>query len=534
MLIDSEKVLRGESWQQQLQENAGYYNEQILEVQKEMEYLFQQGESESEKLITELCEKPVEDYTPEEKQVLYDYYKQAMQKINNLLGAFGGKQEEIPPFESVDDEMLEIYKIFVKTEHSPLSEKIEDCKKRIRDYENTRDNFAYLKVSKETFFNDTQKVEELCKEIIGAGKQLKVVVYDNMVYRNNNSTANYVYTKDEFNTLVEFNIRLRELGMQENIRINEFNEVSTPYDYNRSWDLKTVLEANNSIDKIVEFIKSKQLTPYEAMLYIHRYITSNYAYKHGDHMHENVIMGAFTDKSIICSGYASLTKAIIDKLGYPELKCDLVGCKIYKDGLIPKVSGAHCQCLVHIKDEAYGINGTYLNDTCWDSKMSKYPKGRGFANCMLPLSDSMHFKNTIYVQLNETSRYDTLIINIKEFKNALKNNSKLSDIAYRTSLKFKKPVPEYISKYESKPIEFDTFKKGLQTMVRKIAGPEKVEQADELVDKIINDTMFFASVSFDNKANNAYARYVRENNLKFDKQAQQTAEQNQNQAVVKE
>ncbi len=50
MLIDSEKVLRGESWQQQLQENAGYYNEQILEVQKEMEYLFQQGESEREKL----------------------------------------------------------------------------------------------------------------------------------------------------------------------------------------------------------------------------------------------------------------------------------------------------------------------------------------------------------------------------------------------------------------------------------------------------------------------------------------------------
>ena len=146
----------------------------------------------------------------------------------------------------------------------------------------------------------------------------------------------------------------------------------------------------------------------------------------------------------------------------------------------------------------------------------------------------MHFKNTIYVQLNETSRYDTLIINVKEFANALKNNSKITDLAYRAGLKFKKPTPEFVSKYQSKPIEFETFKNGLQSMVRKIAGPERVEQADQLVQKIIDDTLFFASVSYDNKAENAYARYVRENNLKFDKKAQQKAEQNQNQAVVKE
>ena len=108
-------------------------------------------------------------------------------------------------------------------------------------------------------------------------------------------------------------------------------EVQMDIDYSKKIDIDELVEKvkttliyfiNKRITNIVDFIKQKQFTPFEAMIYIHNYVTS-LQYTRGDA--SQIIVGALNGQEIVCSGYASIIKAIIDKLNMPGLKCDIIG-----------------------------------------------------------------------------------------------------------------------------------------------------------------------------------------------------------------
>ena len=137
------------------------------------------------------------------------------------------------------------------------------------------------------------------------------------------------------------------------------------------WDLPTIIKANKSIFEICDFIKSKNFSPFEAYAYIHKYVSTIAQYNASSAggtwlSHDQYYPGAFFDMpEVVCMGYASLEKEIIDTLDMPGLKCDIVSVSFYNKDKY--TTDKHARCVVRVLDEKYGINQSCYEDPTWDN-----------------------------------------------------------------------------------------------------------------------------------------------------------------------
>ena len=137
--------------------------------------------------------------------------------------------------------------------------------------------------------------------------------------------------------------------------------------YNISWDLSAVIKANLGINKVCDFIKKSKLSPFEALAFVHNYVSNVANYKTsklfgGDWFSKDqFFVGAYLDlPEVVCAGYSSLMKEIIDNLDMPELKCDIIS--VAFEHLQADYYAKHSRCLIEIKDEKYGLNQTVFDD----------------------------------------------------------------------------------------------------------------------------------------------------------------------------
>ena len=85
------------------------------------------------------------------------------------------------------------------------------------------------------------------------------------------------------------------------------------------WDLKTIVKANKSINDVCSFIQKNNFSPFEAYAFVHNYVSTIAKYNSSSVggtwlSHDQYFPGAFFDlPEIVCMGYASLEKEIIDK-----------------------------------------------------------------------------------------------------------------------------------------------------------------------------------------------------------------------------
>ena len=227
------------------------------------------------------------------------------------------------------------------------------------------------------------------------------------------------------------------------------------------------------------------------MLEIHTYITSTFRYNTNGLESSRVLPGIFNNQEIVCSGYASLVKAIIDKLGMPELECDLVACKFVDEH--NEIMESHCHNLVKIRDKKYGIDGYYVEDACWDSKNESYPNGKGIANFMYPVEDLIHYKGLGFDQFH--SKVDNL------FKMVGLGNRKLDPYSLPI-------ISENIDK--STPIESKKYEECLTNLFKKMNPEETKENIEEKVASVMKLTHLTAYLIFNEKAIGSIAKYANE------------------------
>ncbi len=157
-----------------------------------------------------------------------------------------------------------------------------------------------------------------------------------------------------------------------------FNFLVKHYDnYNRKsseisklWDIETIIKANSYIDSICATIKNKNLTPMEALAYIHlkvsKITTYNASNKREWFSNDQYFAGAFMKSpEFVCAGFASLEKQIIDELNMPGLKCDKIAVEYMKKDTLEYEN--HARLLIDIKDNKYDINGHFFSDPTWDN-----------------------------------------------------------------------------------------------------------------------------------------------------------------------
>ena len=147
------------------------------------------------------------------------------------------------------------------------------------------------------------------------------------------------------------------------------------------WELKTIIKANREIDKVCNFIKNNNFSPFEALAYIHNYVSNVANYNISDPLKfywygaDQYFAGAYKDlPEVVCAGYSSLMKEIIDNLKMPELSCELISVELKH--LKKNFTAKHSRCFIKIKDDKYGLDQTVFDDPTWDNdkdaKCSKY------------------------------------------------------------------------------------------------------------------------------------------------------------------
>lgn len=153
------------------------------------------------------------------------------------------------------------------------------------------------------------------------------------------------------------------------LRFNEFFQVSKYSDLKKSWTLLDIMHANEEIDTIVANIKKMELSPYETMAYIYKYLSENFSTDSGRafpyllpakrFLSEPSIVEAAKKHRVNYIGLCSMTKAIVDRLNNPQLKCESKiivtndGKRDWRDSLN----------MIEINDPKYDIRGRYMFDS---------------------------------------------------------------------------------------------------------------------------------------------------------------------------
>jgi hypothetical protein len=388
----------------------------------------------------------------------------------------------------------------------------------IKYYTDKIENYQKIQEKKLAIALDSQSVTreniDAIKKAILEFKKLgidcQVTIDGSMAERDNKSLVNYVYSKEEIDLLFELETFLEDNGLEELRFCEEYRKSNLDGIEGHYWSIYQVVSANNKIDEVVNYIKKNHFSPFEAMIYIHKFATGfkyNEARASSSDEIGRVLPSILTSDKIVCSGYASLVKAIVDKLDMPTLKCDLVGCQIVTSDNKSRIEG-HCHNLIHIKDDKYDISGYYVEDACYDSLIDEYEKGKGFAFCMYPITDVKNFSRRKYYNETIDDRLSNLLFDKEHFIRSIKNikSGAVRSALYQIQRYLKmNNTPELVKKYgnDSTPISLEKYRAAIERI--RLSVGDNLDEAREYSKKEIENSKHFANKYFKSSASNSFS-----------------------------
>lgn len=479
-----------------VEEELKYYYEALAKAKLEYEKLLANKENILEEYA--IYTKPINELTKTERKLLI----KRLAKVN-ILENDGN---------DIDDEELDslrkIANIFIS---NPLDEMENSVKYYTDAIKETKEIYSkYFLVALNSESINRENIDLLLEQIRrckAKGLKVRVGIDSDMRSKKNDSNVDYMYSREEMMLLLEVDNELKNNGY-EGIVFSEMNEITKFEDFDKKWSLEEVVKANRHIDEYSKYILDNKLSPFEAMLYIHKMATK-YVYKDKDLFEGGrVLPSIINDQDIVCAGYASFVKAIIDRVNLPGLKCDIQGCAIGKNG---KYQG-HCHNVIHIEDEKYDINGTYIEDACWDSRSRQERKGKGFGHCLYPVKDLLNFNNDIrYVDTKSDTRMSNLIFDTKDYMDVLKEvyGTPLEKIKIKIARMIKRSAPcKVVEMYgdKSAPIDIEKYKEALRNVFRTKSSDE--EKIEELVNEDIENSINNSLNTFNHNASNTFTLQV--------------------------
>lgn len=340
---------------------------------------------------------------------------------------------------------------------------------------------------------DVNAIDNLIEKAKELNVPLKLFVSGFSTFGNETEHVDMLFDTELLNVFVALNSYLKTKDV-EPIRFLE--DPQTPF---LSWNLEHVLNANKEIDAIVETIKNKKFSPYEAAAFIHYYITSSFEYKENldDELVPRSIVGVLNTDNIVCVGYAKFYKAVIDKLNMEGLSAQTIQSCLKPPAFndfgkmvnkMPLRGFLHLQNLVTVKDAKYNIDGTYFNDACWDAKNANFPNGKGFACFMFPVKDIFKLEGYSYEEDPSKDRYNgTRMVHTEK----LVNPSRM-------------PVYRYANK--SKPISIENLERCLYNVFAKTYLDYKHEQIVDMLDYYMPCSKLIAASLFREDAENCLVK----------------------------
>lgn len=339
-------------------------------------------------------------------KMVYDTYKSQQR----LLRMFGRKDIPKPKFTDVlnftDEELEKEFFINFVNESRENKRINQFFEQKMAEIETNKRCVEVVLTTEGRMFT-TEEVDEIVKQLQrlkNRDYQIKLVVKTELTDATLQNGVPYYYTPEETKILLKLNNAARPY-IEDGVLY--FHEGCS----SDAMSFSKVVQGNKLIHEVAQEVKKLKLTPFEAVVYIHNICTQLRYIDNNEISDSSNVIEAFTSTLkymagstvsrtlpdmvekgyIVCVGYASLFKAICDELQMPGLKASLNACTI-EQGIIFKHSDGHANNIVEITDPAYDIQGTYMEDTCWDSEKPSRYKYKTMAFCLYPVEDMQNLK----------------------------------------------------------------------------------------------------------------------------------------------
>lgn len=138
--------------------------------------------------------------------------------------------------------------------------------------------------------------------------------------------------------------------------LKKYRFVLSSKDY-RSINYEELLEMNQYITKITKYVNHFQMSPLEQTIFVSD-LVKELKYKESDENNLSVsrdLIEVIHQDYIVCLGYSNLFKAILDQLNIPT------SIIFYEN----ETNYGHAANRVYLKDEKYGIDGSFAYDLTW-------------------------------------------------------------------------------------------------------------------------------------------------------------------------
>lgn len=374
--------------------------------------------------------------------------------------------------------------IIKKEQETTLEEDLKSCKKYYEEYENFNLLIDLSKIGKDKkSLNKIGQILKLFKEKNIIVDKVSFQLLDNDVDFRDRMPS--VLKEDELIMLKYFEQSLVSKNLVDNIYLQEGVG-------GKPLTIQQVEKSNIFVEKISQKIKSMNLSPFEAAVYIHDFCSSFY-YNETNYDSTRVLADVVNSGSIVCVGYASMYKAIVDKISMPGLNAKL------NVATTNESAGGHANNLVEIKDDKYGINGTYMEDACW-SAPGEFRSQNALTYCLYPIDDINNLEITYsYHNTKKMQEYYSLDTEFEKFDN-MPNDERAA--------KNKIEHSEFLNSINKKgePIDLNKYAEAYFKILIK-RGHLK-EEAKELVEEKINFSIALANIKFKKGCKNSFYKDV--------------------------
>lgn len=212
-----------------------------------------------------------------------------------------------------------------------------------------------------------------------------------------------------------------------------------------SLTIEEVENANKFVENVAVKIKEMELSPFETAVYVHD-LCSSFFYNELDKNYNSRVLGdVISSGNIVCVGYASMYKAIIDRVEDERIKSKLNVCFVSNFS-----NSGHANNLVYVNDEKYGVCGTYMEDSCWSALGFSPNEKNTLTYCLYPVHD-VDFTNKRYLYLNsyKLSEYYETAETLQEADDSDQKLYEKSHIEFLDSIKDKGEVIPFEKYYEA-------------------------------------------------------------------------------------
>jgi hypothetical protein len=317
------------------------------------------------------------------------------------------------------------------------------------------------------------------------------------------------FDKEEFRNLLELEKYIRKKYNQE-YELKFYSGCSIT-------NKKQILNANNKITSVVNYLKKSKLSPYEKILFVHK-LLSEIPYYNEDFVGEDAY-AALNSRNIVCVTYSTIFSAIFNELNYPNIKTEI---QIFDDNVTTSTGKDvwHALNMVYVRDKKYDIDGYYGIDITSNNGSNM------LNNFMVPIEDIMNvgtcrkrdkvsfnpnddIKTLMYFYKRSMDKLDSLdVMDYKYGEVAVNNTLEFLDTPMgRECLLISKKKKIEGKKYivfdaingcldKSKPIKIQTTQKALEKIADYCFGMSRQESLD-YAKNIIISTVYYSIFAYD-------------------------------------